>query len=174
MWVKFRFEKNGKYYRSHRSHCGLSISCPGIHHFIWKHSQDIHQIMHKIKCAEAIFAENKAQICCPEVLIVGQTCNSKEQSPDNTKVDKILAKVIHTKRSLWNICCFRSSLLPILLAKYGSDIHHHIKSCHKCQICSPKHLEIPLTVSTPLYLIAKVFMHMTPARGYKYKGFIWH
>ena len=52
-----------------------------------------------------------------------------------------------------------------------ADIHHHVKSCHECQIRSLKHLEIPLTVSTPLYLFAKVYidiMHMPPARGYKY------
>jgi hypothetical protein len=63
---------------------------PGIRRFIWEHAQDVHRIMHKIKCAGATFAANKAQICSPEVLIVGQTCNSKGRSPDNTKVDKIL------------------------------------------------------------------------------------
>ena len=62
---------------------------PGIHRFIWEHAQDVHQIMHKIKCAGVTFAANTAQICSPEVLVVGQTCNSKGQSPDNTKVDKI-------------------------------------------------------------------------------------
>ncbi len=41
-------------------------------------------------CAGATFAANKAQICSPEVLIVGQTCNSKGRSPDDTKVDKII------------------------------------------------------------------------------------
>ena len=63
---------------------------PGIRCFIWEHAHNVHRIMHKIKCAGATFAANKAQICSPEVLIVGQTCNSKERSPDDTKVDKIL------------------------------------------------------------------------------------
>ena len=36
---------------------------PGIRYFIGKHAIDVHRIMHKIKCAEATFAANKAQIC---------------------------------------------------------------------------------------------------------------
>lgn len=64
---------------------------PGIRHFIWEHANDVHRIMHRIKCAGATFAANKAQICRPEVLIVGQICNAEGQSPDNTKVDKILS-----------------------------------------------------------------------------------
>jgi len=46
--------------------------------------------MHKVKCAGATFAANKTQICLPEVLIIGQTCNSTGRSPDIAKVDKIL------------------------------------------------------------------------------------
>ena len=63
---------------------------PGIRKFIWEHAQDVHQIMHKIKMAGATFAANKSQICLPEVLIIGQTCNKDGRSPDKTKVDKIL------------------------------------------------------------------------------------
>jgi len=63
---------------------------PGIRRFIWEHAQDVHRIMHKVKLAGATFAANKAQICLPEVLIIGQTCNAEGRSPDTTKVDKIL------------------------------------------------------------------------------------
>jgi transposase InsO family protein len=63
---------------------------PGIRKFIWEHALDVHRIMHKIKLAGATFAANKAQICLPEVLIVGQTCNKDGRSPDKSKVDKIL------------------------------------------------------------------------------------
>ena len=63
---------------------------PGIRRFIWEHAQDVHRIMHKVKTAGATFAANKAQICLPEVLIIGQTCNAQGRSPDTTKVDKIL------------------------------------------------------------------------------------
>ena len=62
----------------------------GIQHFIWEHAIDVHRIMHKIKCAGATFAANKAQICRPEALIVGQTCNTARRSPDTNRVDKIL------------------------------------------------------------------------------------
>jgi transposase InsO family protein len=64
---------------------------PGIRRFIWEHAQDVHRIMHKIKYAGATFAASKAQICRPEVLIVGQVCNANGRIPDDTKVDKILS-----------------------------------------------------------------------------------
>jgi len=63
---------------------------PGIRRFIWEHAQDVHRIMHKVKCAGATFAANKAQICRPEVLIIGQVCNANGRSPDETRVDKVL------------------------------------------------------------------------------------
>jgi hypothetical protein len=63
---------------------------PGIRRFVWEHALDVHRIMHKVKTAGATFAANKAQICLPEVLIIGQTCNANGRSPDKTKVEKIL------------------------------------------------------------------------------------
>jgi transposase InsO family protein len=51
------------------------------------------------------------------------------------------------------------------------DIHHHVKSCHECQIRSLKRLEIPLTISAPVSLFTKIYvdiMHMPPANGYKF------
>ena len=66
------------------------IENPGIRRFIWEHAQDVHRIMHKVKTAGATFAANKAQICQPEVLIIGQTCNAAGRSPDTSKVEKIL------------------------------------------------------------------------------------
>ena len=63
---------------------------PGIRRFIWEHAQDVHRILHRLKCAGITIAASKAQICLPEVLIVGQTCNALERSPDNSKIDKIL------------------------------------------------------------------------------------
>ena len=63
---------------------------PGIRRFVWEHAQDVHRVMHKVKLAGATFAAAKAQICLPEVLIIGQTCKSEGRSPDTTRVDKIL------------------------------------------------------------------------------------
>jgi hypothetical protein len=51
------------------------------------------------------------------------------------------------------------------------DIHHHVKSCHECQIRSLKRLQVPLTISTPVALFAKIYidiMHMPIAQGYRY------
>lgn len=66
------------------------IENSGIRRFIWEHAQDVHRIMHKIKCAGATFAATKAQICMPEVLIVGQTCNAQGRSPDTDRVEKVI------------------------------------------------------------------------------------
>ena len=52
-----------------------------------------------------------------------------------------------------------------------ADVHHHVRSCHECQIRSVKRMETPLNVSTPLALFQKVYvdvMHMHEARGYNY------
>jgi len=63
---------------------------PGIRRFIWEHAEDVHRIMHRVLCAGATFAANKAQICLPEVLIIGQKCNAQGRIPDTDKVSKIL------------------------------------------------------------------------------------
>ena len=52
-----------------------------------------------------------------------------------------------------------------------ADVYHHVKSCHECQVRSLKRLEVPLKISQPSILFAKVYidiMHMPPANGYKY------
>jgi hypothetical protein len=63
---------------------------PGIRRFIWEHATDVHRIMHRFKCAGATFSPKKAQICRPEVLIVGQKCTPSGRLPDEEKVTKIL------------------------------------------------------------------------------------
>lgn len=63
---------------------------PGIRRFIWEHAQDVHRVMHRIKCAGATFSPKKTQICRPKVTIVGQTCTPEGRLPDPDRVDKIL------------------------------------------------------------------------------------
>ncbi|KAI4294706.1 hypothetical protein K525DRAFT_290366 [Schizophyllum commune Loenen D] len=63
----------------------------GIRRFVWEHACDVHRIMHRVKKAGATFAPNKAQICRPKVLIVGQTCCKEGRLPDQDKVSKILS-----------------------------------------------------------------------------------
>ena len=36
---------------------------PGIRRFIWEHANDVHRIMHQIKCAGETFSPKKTQIC---------------------------------------------------------------------------------------------------------------
>jgi len=50
-----------------------------------------------------------------------------------------------------------------------ADVYHHVKSCHECQIRSLKQIEIPLCISTPIILFAKIYidiMHMPLAQGF--------
>lgn len=63
---------------------------PGIRRFIWEHAQDVHRIMHRIKCAGATFSAKKTQICRQEVVIVGQKCTPQGRCPDDDRVAKIL------------------------------------------------------------------------------------
>jgi len=63
---------------------------PGICRFIWEHAQDVHRIMHRVHHAGATVSAHKAQVSLPEVLIVGQRCNTKGREPNRDKVSKIL------------------------------------------------------------------------------------
>jgi hypothetical protein len=66
------------------------IENPGIRCFIWEHANDVNRIMHRIKEAGATFSAKKTQLCCPEVLIIGQKCTPQGRLPDDDKVSKIL------------------------------------------------------------------------------------
>lgn len=81
---------------------------PGIRRFVWEHAQDVHRIMHRVKHAGGTFAPNKAQICRPEVIIVGQKCTPEGRLPEPNKVDKILnwpvLKSVHDIRACLGLC----------------------------------------------------------------------
>lgn len=52
-----------------------------------------------------------------------------------------------------------------------ADVHHHVRSCHECQIRSLKRVEIPLTISKPTSLFSKIYidiMHMPEINRFKY------
>jgi len=52
-----------------------------------------------------------------------------------------------------------------------TDVHHHVCSCHECQIQSLKRVEIPLTISKPALLFSKIYidiMHMPEINRFKY------
>jgi hypothetical protein len=63
---------------------------PGIRRFIWEHANDVHRIMHKIKCAGATFSPKKTQICRPEVVITGHKCSIDGRVPEETRTEKVL------------------------------------------------------------------------------------
>jgi hypothetical protein len=61
-----------------------------IRRFIWEHAQDVHRIMHRVKCAGGTFSGTKTQICRPDVLIVGQRCTPEGRIPDEKKMSAII------------------------------------------------------------------------------------
>ncbi len=63
---------------------------PGIRQFIWEHANDVHRIMHRVKCAGGTFSPKKTQICRPSVLILGQQCSAEGRHPEDGRVMKIL------------------------------------------------------------------------------------
>ena len=81
---------------------------PGIRRFIWEHANDVHRIMHRVGHAGGTFAPNKAQVCRPEVVIVGQKCTPEGRLPEPDKVDKILnwpvLKTVHDVRAFLGLC----------------------------------------------------------------------
>ncbi len=62
----------------------------GIRKFIWEHANDIHCIMHCIKCTGGTFSPKKTQVCCPSVVILGQKCLAEGCHPEDAWVDNIL------------------------------------------------------------------------------------
>jgi len=52
-----------------------------------------------------------------------------------------------------------------------ADVHHHVASCHECQIRSTKRMEVPITISAPITPFQKVYidvMYMPPSEGFHY------
>ena len=80
----------------------------GIRNFIWEHANDVHQIMHHIKCAGGTFSPKKTQICRPSVVILGQKCSAEGCHPEDAQVDKILKwpplKTVTATRGFLGLC----------------------------------------------------------------------
>lgn len=52
-----------------------------------------------------------------------------------------------------------------------ADVHHHVASCHECQIRSTKRMEVPITISAPITPFQKVYidvMYMPASEGFHY------
>jgi len=61
----------------------------GIRTFIWQHFNDVHHILHRLRCAGATVSAKKLFIAVPEVIILGHKCNYDGQVPDDSKVAHI-------------------------------------------------------------------------------------
>lgn len=46
----------------------------GIWRFVYKHSVDLHRVLHRLKCAGATILGKKFWVRVPEVIAVGQLC----------------------------------------------------------------------------------------------------
>jgi hypothetical protein len=52
-----------------------------------------------------------------------------------------------------------------------NDVHHHVTSCHDCQIRNIKRMEVSPMISTPIAIFEKVYldvMYMPPSAGYRF------
>jgi hypothetical protein len=52
-----------------------------------------------------------------------------------------------------------------------TDVHHHVASCHDCQIRSTKQMQVPITISSPVTIFQKIYvdvMFMPPSGGKRY------
>ena len=62
---------------------------PGIRRFIWEHAQDVHRILHRVGHTGIKISGLKAQVCRPNVIIIGQKCTPEGRVPEDDKVDKV-------------------------------------------------------------------------------------
>jgi hypothetical protein len=62
---------------------------PGIRRFVWEHLQDVHRILHRLRCAGATVSAKKLFVAVPEVVVLGHKCTYEGRIPDDTKTAKI-------------------------------------------------------------------------------------
>jgi hypothetical protein len=62
---------------------------PGIRRFVWEQFQRNNRIAQRMKYVGATFSGKKAELCQPELVIVGHRCTYEGRLPDKAKVAKI-------------------------------------------------------------------------------------
>jgi hypothetical protein len=62
---------------------------PAIRRFVWEHLNDVHRILHRLRCAGATVAAKKLFVAVPEVVILGHKCNYEGRVPDESKIARI-------------------------------------------------------------------------------------
>ncbi|GBG76373.1 hypothetical protein CBR_g22120 [Chara braunii] len=63
---------------------------PGVRHFVWKHVQDIDQVLRLLEEHNLTVSGPKSKHCMRETTILGFFCNESGRRPDVRKTDKIL------------------------------------------------------------------------------------
>ena len=62
---------------------------PLIHRFVWEHLNDVHRILHRLRCAGATVSAKKLFVAVPEVVILGHKCTYEGRVPNKSKAAKI-------------------------------------------------------------------------------------
>jgi hypothetical protein len=60
-----------------------------VRRFVWEHLNDVHRILHRLRCAGATVSASKLFIAIPKVVILGHRCNYEGRIPDDSKIAKI-------------------------------------------------------------------------------------
>ncbi|GBG91787.1 hypothetical protein CBR_g53676 [Chara braunii] len=67
---------------------------PGVRRFVWKHVQDIDQVLGLLEEHNLTASDPKSKHCMREATILGFVCNEKGRRPDVKKTDKILESFV--------------------------------------------------------------------------------
>jgi len=62
---------------------------PLIRRFVWEHLNDVHHILHHLRCASATVSAKKLFVAVPKVVILGHKCTYEGCIPDDSKAAKI-------------------------------------------------------------------------------------
>ncbi|GBG76921.1 hypothetical protein CBR_g23135 [Chara braunii] len=95
---------------------------PGVRRFVWKHVQDIDQVLGLLEEHKLTASGPKSKHCMREATILGFVCNEKGRRPDVKKTDKILEwpvpfQSITNVRSFLGTCGFWRSFVKDFATK---------------------------------------------------------
>ncbi|GBG78643.1 hypothetical protein CBR_g27869 [Chara braunii] len=95
---------------------------PGVRRFVWKHVQDIDQVMGLLEEHNLTGSGPKSKHCLREAMILGFVCNESGRRPDVKKTDKILEwsvpfRSITDVRSFLGTCGFWRSFVKDFATK---------------------------------------------------------
>ncbi|GBG65357.1 hypothetical protein CBR_g50719 [Chara braunii] len=107
---------------------------PGVRRFVWKHVQDIDQVLRLLEEHNLTASGPKSKHCMREAMILGFVCNKKGRRPDVKKTDKILEwsvpfQSITDVRSFLGTCGFWRSFVK----DFATKTEHLRKLVHQDQ-----------------------------------------